>query len=142
MNKQQASDRMRCWSIAVSDTNNYQFPSWLIQPHISFHPFVPIISNRNYKFISIEYYRLDKAISVVNIVVVDTSIQWYDIVSSPLITAMFYHFDDILGEYQTLGFSSCCNLSTLIESLNTFVPRVLHDSTYRKLSDNPEHIVQ
>jgi hypothetical protein len=33
-------------------------------------------------------------------------------------------------------------LSTLIEPLNTFVPRVLDDSTYRKLSGDPEHIVQ
>jgi hypothetical protein len=51
MNKQQASDRMGCRSITVSDTNNYQFPSWLIQPHILFHPFVPIISNKNYKLL-------------------------------------------------------------------------------------------
>jgi hypothetical protein len=95
MNKQQASGRMGCRSIAVSDTNKYQFPSSLIQPHISFHPFVPIISNRNYKlllkfwswiknYISIEYYCLDMSISVVNIVVVNTPIQWYDIISSPL----------------------------------------------------------
>jgi hypothetical protein len=34
--------------------------------------------------ISIEYYRLDKSIFVVNIIVVNIPIQWYDIVSSPL----------------------------------------------------------
>jgi hypothetical protein len=113
--------------------------------------FVPI--NRNYKlllkfwswiknYISIEYYRLDKSISVVNIVVVDTLIQWYDIISSLIITTMFYQFDDLLGEHQTLGFPSCCNFSTLIEPLNTFVPRILDDSTYRKLSSDPEHVVQ
>jgi hypothetical protein len=115
MNKQQASGRMGCRSITVSDTNNYQFSSSLIQPHISFHPFVAIILNKNYKlllkfwswiknYISIEYYRLDKSISVVNIVVVDTPIQWYDIISFPLITTMFYQFSDLLGEYQTLDF--------------------------------------
>jgi hypothetical protein len=55
---------------------------------------------------------------------------------------MFYHFGDLLGEYQILGFPSCCNLSTLIEPLNKFVPRVLDDSTYRKMSGDPEHIVR
>jgi hypothetical protein len=144
---------MGCRSITVSDTNNYQFPSSLIQPHISFYHFVPIISNRNYKlllkfwnwikkYISIEYYRLDKSIYVINIVVVDTPIQWYDIISFPLITTMFYQFGDLLREHQTLDFLSCCNFSTLIESLNTFVPRILDDSTYRKLSSDPEHVVQ
>jgi hypothetical protein len=153
MNKQQTSSRMGCRSITVSDTNNYQFPSSLIQPHISFHPFVPIISNRNYKllfkfwswikkYISIEYYRLDKSISVVKIVVVDTPIQWYGIISSPIITVMFYQFDDFLGEYHTLGFPSYYNFSTFIEPLNTFVSRILDDSTYRKLSSDPEHVVQ
>jgi hypothetical protein len=48
-----------------------------------------------------EYYRLDKSISVVNIIVVDTSIQWYDIVSTPLIIVIFYQFGNILGEHQT-----------------------------------------
>jgi hypothetical protein len=153
MNKQQTSGRMGCRSIAVSDTNNYQFSSSLIQPHISFHHFVLIISNRNYKlllkfwswiknYISIKYYRLDKSISVVNIVVVNTLIQWYDIISSPLITVMFYQFGDLLGEHHTLGFPSCCNFSTLIETLNTFVPHILDDSTYRKLSSDPKHVVQ
>jgi hypothetical protein len=112
MNKQQASGRMGCQSIVVSDTNNYQFPLSLIQPHISFHPFIHIISNRNYKlllkfwswiknYIRIEYYRLEKSISVVNIVVVDTQIQWYDIISSPLITAMFYQFGEFLEKMCT-----------------------------------------
>jgi hypothetical protein len=153
MNKQQTSGRMRCWSIAISNTNNYQFSSSLIQPHISFYPFVPIISNRIYKlllkfwswiknYISIKYYRLDKSIYVVNIVVVDTPIQWYDIINSPLITTMFYQFDNFLREQRTLGFPNCCNLSTLIESLNTFVPHILDDSTYRKLFNDPEHVVQ
>jgi hypothetical protein len=91
--------------------------------------------------ISIEYYCLDKSIFIVNIVVFDTPIQWYDIVSSPLITVMFYQFGDLVGEYQTLGFPSRCNFSTFIEPLNTFVPRVLGDSTYRKLSGDPEHVV-
>jgi hypothetical protein len=49
MNKQQSSGHMRCRSIVVSDTNNYQFISSLIQSHILFHPFISIISNRNYK---------------------------------------------------------------------------------------------
>jgi hypothetical protein len=98
------------------------------------------LNKKNY--ISIEYYRLDKSISVVNIVVVDTSIQWYDIISSPLITAMFYQFDDLLGEHHTLGFPSCCHFSTLIKPLNTFVPRILDDSTYRKLSSDPKYVVQ
>jgi hypothetical protein len=65
----------------------------------------------------------------------------YDIVSHPLITMMFYQFSDILGEHQTLGFLRRCNFSTIIEPLNTFVSRVLNDSTYRKLSGNHEHIV-
>jgi hypothetical protein len=153
MNKQQTSGCMGCRSIAVSDTNNYQFPSSLIQSHIIFHPFVPIISNRNYKlllkfwswiknYISVEYYRLDKFIYVVNIAVVDTLIQWYDIICYLLITAMFYQFGDLLGEHHTLGFPSCCNFSTFIEPLNTFVPRFLDDSTYRKLSSDPKHVVQ
>jgi hypothetical protein len=93
-------------------------------------------------YISIEYYRLDKSISVVNIVVVDTPIQLYDIISSPLITAMFYQFGDLLGEHQTLGFPRCCNLSTLIVPLNTFVSYILDDTTYRKLSSDPEHVIQ
>jgi hypothetical protein len=73
--------------------------------------------NLNKNYISIEYYRLDKSISVVNIVVVDTPIQWYGIVSYPLITAIFYQFGDLLGEHQTLGFPSRCNFSTLLEPL-------------------------
>jgi hypothetical protein len=93
-------------------------------------------------YINIEYYRLDKSIFVVNIVVVDTPIQWYDIINSPLITAMFYQFGDLLEEHQTLGFPSCCNFSMLIEPLNTFVSRILDDSTYRKLSSDPEHVIQ
>jgi hypothetical protein len=55
---------------------------------------------------------------------------------------MFYQFGDLMGEHQTLGFPSRYNFSTLIESLNTFVPCVLDDSTYRKLSSDPEHVVQ
>jgi hypothetical protein len=51
MKKQQASGRMGCRSIAVSDTNNYQFLSSLIQLHILFHPIIPIISNKNYKLL-------------------------------------------------------------------------------------------
>jgi hypothetical protein len=94
------------------------------------------------KYINIEYYCLDKSIYVINIVVVDTPIQWYDIVSSPLITAMFYQFGDLVGEHHTLGFPSHCNFLTIIELLNTFMPRVLDDSTYQKLSGDPEHVVQ
>jgi hypothetical protein len=160
MNKRQTSGRMRCCSIMISNTNNYQLPSSLIQPHISFHPFVHIISNRNYiiqphnsiitaqilklnkNYISIEYYHLNKSISIVNNVVVDTPIQWYDVVSSLLITAMSYQFGDFLEEHQILGFPNRCNFSTLIEPLNTFMPHVLDDSTYRKLSGDPEHVVQ
>jgi hypothetical protein len=37
---------------------------------------------------------------------------------------MFYQFGDLLREHQTLGFPSCCNFSTLIEPLNTFVPYI------------------
>jgi hypothetical protein len=92
--------------------------------------------------ISIEYYRLDKSISVINIIIVDTPIQWYDIVSSPLITVIFYQFGDLVGEYQTLDFPSRYNFSTFIEPLNTFVPGILDDSTYRKLSGDPENVVQ
>jgi hypothetical protein len=96
--------------------------------------------NKNY--ISIEYYRLNKSISIVNLIVIDTPILWYDIVSFSLITVMFYQFGDLLKEQQTLGFPNSCNFSTLIEPLNTFVPRVLDDSTYWKLSSDLEHAIQ
>jgi hypothetical protein len=92
--------------------------------------------------ISIEYYCLDKSISFVNIKVIDTPIQWYDIINSPLITVIFYQFGDFVWEYQTLGFPSRCNFSTFIEPLNIFVSCVLDYSTYRKLSGDPEHVVQ
>jgi hypothetical protein len=92
--------------------------------------------------ISIEYYRLDKFISVVNIIIVDILIQWYDIVSFPLITVMFYQFGDLVGEYQTLDFPNRYNFSTFIEPLNTFVPRILDENTYQKLSGDPEYVVQ
>jgi hypothetical protein len=69
MNKQQASDRMGYQSIAVSDTNNYQFPSWLIQPHILFHIFVPIISNRNNKLMKINSLVGRKCARGLNIVI-------------------------------------------------------------------------
>jgi hypothetical protein len=41
-----------------------------------------------------------------------------------------------------LGFPNCCNFSMLIEPLNTFMSCVLNDSTYRKLSGDPEYVVQ
>jgi hypothetical protein len=92
--------------------------------------------------ISIEYYYLDKSIFVVNIVVVDISIQWYDIISSPFIIAMFYQLGDILEKRQTLDFPSHYNFSMLIEPLNIFMSHIFDDSTYRKLSDDFEHVVQ
>jgi hypothetical protein len=55
---------------------------------------------------------------------------------------MFYQFGDLVGEYQTLDFPSRYNFSTFIEPLNTFVPGILDDSTYRKLSGDPENVVQ
>jgi hypothetical protein len=55
---------------------------------------------------------------------------------------MFYQFGDLVGEHYTLGFPSRCNLLTLTEPLNTFMLYVLDDSTYRKLSDDHEDVVQ
>jgi hypothetical protein len=57
-------------------------------------------------------------------------IQLYDIISSPLVTVMFYQFYDLMGEHQTLRFLSCYNFSTLIKSLDTFVLYVIEDNTY------------
>jgi hypothetical protein len=48
----------------------------------------------------------------------------------------------LLWEHQTLDFSGCCNFSILTEPLNIFMSCALDDSTYQKLSGDPEHIIQ
>jgi hypothetical protein len=93
-------------------------------------------------YISLEYYYFNKSIFVTNIIVVYALIQWYDILSSLIVIVIFCQFHDLLGEHKTLRFSSYDNFSTFIEPLNTFISCILDDSTYQKLSDDTEHIVQ